>query len=108
MGVTFKENVEDIRNSKVVDVVNELHAFNVEVDVIDPYAKKEEVEDEYNFTLKDNPEGRYDGVILAVNHKPYLEYDENYFKSILIDGGVLIDVKGVFKNKFENLNYWSL
>ena len=55
MGLTFKENVEDIRNTKVVDVIKELESFNVEVDVVDPHAKAEEALEEYGITLLDSP-----------------------------------------------------
>ena len=72
MGITFKEDVTDIRNSKVVDVINELVDFNVAVDVIDPGANAHEVKEEYGIDLKAKPDGKYDAVILAVSHKEYL------------------------------------
>lgn len=108
MGITFKENVSDIRNTKVADIVNELESYKVIVDVIDPYADSKEVFDEYGITLAEKAENGYDAVIVAVNHQEYSELDENYFKSITNDKGILIDVKGIFKNKVEDLIYWSL
>lgn len=108
MGVTFKENVSDIRNSKVADVINELKSFNVHVDAIDPHANSEELKHEYGFGTIPKPDGKYDAVIVAVNHKEYLGLDENYFKSITSEKAVITDVKGIFRKKIKELNYWSL
>ena len=108
MGVTFKEDVSDIRNSKVVDVVRELQSYSVNVDAIDPHASKEEVKEEYGSDIVNKPSGKYDAVILAVQHKDYLNLTEDYFKSILIDNGLFVDLKGVFKGKINKLDYWSL
>jgi len=108
MGATFKENVSDIRNSKVVDVYNELKSFGLQVDVIDPYASSDEVNKYYNFSLVDEIANDYDTVIIAVNHDVYMEYDENYFKSIMRENGFLFDVKGSFKSKINELKYLSL
>jgi UDP-N-acetyl-D-galactosamine dehydrogenase len=108
MGATFKENVSDIRNSKVVDVVNELKSYSVSVDVVDPIADQEEFEQEYGFSLSKKPGSNYDAVIVAVNHKEYLSLDENYFKSLMNHQPILIDIKGIYRNKFNNITYWSL
>jgi UDP-N-acetyl-D-galactosamine dehydrogenase len=108
MGATFKENVEDIRNSKVADVVNELLGFSVQVDVIDPHADSDELRHEYGFGLAAEPTGRYDAVIVAVNHRPYLSLDEAYFESMLTQNGLLVDLKGIYRNKISRLRYWSL
>ena len=108
MGATFKENVSDIRNSKVADVIAELKEFGVGVDVVDPYASPEEISREYNFELSDSIKGPYHGIVVAVNHKEYVELDEAYFESITHPGAVFADLKGIFRNKIANLNYWSL
>ena len=110
MGLTFKENVADIRNTKVIDVIRELESFNVKVDIVDPYASHEEVHEEYELTLKDQAEpGAYDAVIAAVNHQTYVDFDEVDFRRLLKDGeGTVIDVKGVFRGKTGTLDYWSL
>jgi UDP-N-acetyl-D-glucosamine/UDP-N-acetyl-D-galactosamine dehydrogenase len=108
MGVTFKENVSDIRNSKVADVINELKSFNVRVDAIDPHANSEELKHEYGFTTIPKPDGKYDAIVIAVNHKEYVGLDENYFKSLTDEKGVIVDVKGIFRNKIKDLTYWSL
>lgn len=108
MGVTFKENVTDIRNSKVVDIIKELESYKLNVEVIDAYASAHEVKEEYNIDMVEKPTGRYDAVIVAVNHKQYLNLDEKYFKELCGDDGVLIDIKGIYRNKIKNMTYWSL
>ncbi len=108
MGMTFKEDVTDIRNSRVIDIVHELAKFRVKVDVLDPFADKHEVKEEYGVEMIDNPEGKYDAVIVAVNHAPYVKLDESYFKEITKENGIFIDIKGAFKNKIKDLTYWSL
>lgn len=107
MGATFKEDVSDIRNSKVADIVKELKSFSVKVDVVDPHADSDELKHEYGFGLNKIAKG-YDGIIVAVNHKEYKTLDEKYFKSILANKGVLVDVKGMYRGKMKNLLYWSL
>lgn len=107
MGATFKEDVSDIRNSKVADIVKELKSFNVKVDVVDPHADSEELHEEYGFGLNKLGKG-YDGVIVAVNHKEYLDLNEKFFKSILTPQGILIDIKGIYRGKISKTPYWSL
>ena len=109
MGATFKEDVSDIRNSKIVDIVSELNSFQVKVDLIDPHADSSEMEHEYGITLAAETQNDYDAVIVAVNHEAYLALDEKYFQGILKDSnGVFVDVKGIYKNKMKELDYWSL
>ena len=108
MGATFKENVNDIRNSKVADVIKELKSYAVTVDVTDPFASSKELNKEYGFELIEKPGTDYDAVIVAVNHKDYLEFNEAYFKSILSENGILVDIKGIYRNKIVDLNYRSL
>ncbi|MDX2305729.1 MAG: nucleotide sugar dehydrogenase [Microscillaceae bacterium] len=108
MGVTFKENVKDIRNSKVADIVSELKDFNVELDIVDPHADSDELMHEYGFGLNERISRDYDAVIVAVNHKEYLNLDEAYFQSISKYGSVLIDVKGIYRGKIKEMVYWSL
>lgn len=107
-GVTFKENVSDIRNSKIVDTVKELLLFNIHVDVEDPYAQGEEVHEEYGLKLCTKEEKDYDAVIVTVPHKPYMDLDDNYFKSITKDKAVIADLKGIYKSKIKSREYWSL
>ncbi|MEE3144945.1 MAG: nucleotide sugar dehydrogenase [Bacteroidota bacterium] len=109
MGATFKEDVSDIRNSKIVDIVSELKSFQVKVDLIDPHADSSEMEHEYGIALAAETQNDYDAVIVAVNHEAYLALDEKYFQGILKDSnGVFVDVKGIYKNKMKELDYWSL
>lgn len=108
MGATFKEDVSDIRNSKVASVIDELKSFGVNVEVHDPFASSDEINHEYGFTLIPEIKGKYDAVVVAVNHSEYLELKENYFKSLLTDKGLLVDVKGIYRNSIKELDYLSL
>ncbi|NOQ24398.1 MAG: nucleotide sugar dehydrogenase [Bacteroidales bacterium] len=108
MGITFKEDVSDIRNSKVVDVYRELLSYGVKVDVVDPYADKEEVKEEYQFVMANETACDYDVVIAAVSHDKYLGLNEDYFKSITTEKALFVDIKGSYRNKIKELNYWSL
>jgi UDP-N-acetyl-D-galactosamine dehydrogenase len=109
MGATFKENVSDIRNSKVIDVVNELKSFQINVDIVDPHADSSEMEHEYGIGLVKDIRTDYDAIILAVNHLDYCQFDESYFKGLMKDGkGVFVDVKGIYRGKINDLTYWSL
>ncbi|MEN9348036.1 MAG: hypothetical protein RLZZ77_1547 [Bacteroidota bacterium] len=110
LGATFKENVSDVRNSKVIDVIRELESFSVHVDVVDPHADAEELHHEYGLTLvKEATPNAYDAVIVAVEHNEFVGLEENYFKSLLKDGkGVVTDIKGIYRGKIKELVYWGL
>lgn len=109
MGATFKEDVSDIRNSKVIDIVNEFQSFQVHVDIIDPHADSNEMIHEYGVGLINSVDNNYDAIIVAVNHKEYIGLNESYFKGILKDGrGVFVDVKGIYRGKINEIEYWSL
>lgn len=108
MGITFKENVSDIRNSKVVDMIREFVDFGAVVDVVDPYASPLAVEQEYGIELKKQPGKNYDAVVVAVAHKDYVLLDENYFISLSNEKAVLGDIKGLYRHKIKNMVYWSL
>jgi UDP-N-acetyl-D-galactosamine dehydrogenase len=108
MGITFKENVSDIRNSKVMDVVDELLEFGIVVDVIDPKADAAEVNQAYGIVLEKAPKGIYDAVIVAVNHDEYANLNENFFSEILDKKGIVVDIKGILRDKIETHSYWSL
>ncbi len=101
LGITFKENCPDLRNSKVIDVVHELQSYGVDVDVVDPYAQPEEVEHEYQLAMSSWPDfltqdtansHKYAAVILAVSHKEFLEMDVRHY---MLPQAVLYDVKSV-------------
>lgn len=108
MGLTFKENVADIRNSKVVDIIHELQDFGVIVDVVDPFADPEEVKKCYGIDLKAQPEGPYNAIILAVAHNEYKNLPESYFQELSVGNGIFVDVKGLYLRKINEMTYWSL
>lgn len=107
-GATFKENVSDIRNSKVADVVKALQSYYVNVDVEDPYADSDELKHEYGFGLVKDTGKEYDAVIITVPHKDYLAHDDAYFAGITKKHGMVADLKGIYRNKISNRTYWSL
>jgi UDP-N-acetyl-D-glucosamine/UDP-N-acetyl-D-galactosamine dehydrogenase len=108
MGATFKENVSDIRNSKIADVVKELKSYSLNVDVVDPHAEDEELKHEYGFGLAAATANDYDAVIVTVPHNAYKVYDDAYFASITKAHGMVADLKGIYRNKISSRNYWSL
>ena len=108
MGVTFKEDVSDLRNSKVADLITELESYGVTVEVADPFADAAEVKHEYGFTLTEDIADDYNAVVVAVSHKPYKKLDEAYFKSITAKSAILVDVKGLYRGQIKDLTYWSL
>ena len=108
MGATFKEDVTDIRNSKVADVINELKDFGVVVDVVDPQASSKDLNHEYGFSLVEKYRNEYDAIIVAVNHKEYRDLDESYFLKMSHKDTVFFDIKGIFRGKINKLHYLSL
>ncbi len=108
MGATFKENVSDIRNSKVADVVKELKSFSLNVDVADPHADSGELQHEYGFGLVNEIGKNYDAVIITVPHNDYKNLDDSYFVSITKANALLADLKGIYRNKIKERKYWSL
>ena len=108
MGATFKEDVSDIRNSKIFDTVTELRSYGIEVDLIDPYASAEEVKKEYGQVLKKEPSGTYDVIMVAVKHTEYANLTEAYLRGLSNDPLILFDIKGIYRNSFTNLRYFSL
>jgi UDP-N-acetyl-D-glucosamine/UDP-N-acetyl-D-galactosamine dehydrogenase len=108
MGATFKENVSDIRNSKVADVVKELKSFSLNVDVIDPHANSEELIHEYGFGLAENIGNAYDAIIVTVPHASYATHDDAYFASISKNEALIFDLKGTYRNEIKSRSYKSL
>ncbi len=107
-GITFKENVSDIRNSKIADLAQELISFNIHPTIVDPYASPEQVMEEYGLEISQEVNGPYDVVIMAVNHDSFDDFDEPYFQNLLTENGLLIDVKGTYRREIEELDYFSL
>jgi UDP-N-acetyl-D-galactosamine dehydrogenase len=96
LGITFKENCPDIRNSKVIDVVKELHSYGIEVDTYDPQADKEEVKHEYGIDLINELNIKYNAIVLAVSHK---EFANLSFDAIRNKSTVVYDIKGFLDKK---------
>ena len=108
MGVTFKEDVTDIRNSKVVDVIRELMDYSINVHVVDPHASPNEVAHEYKLTMTEKVGSDYDAVVVAVAHEEYKKLDNSYFKSISKEDPILMDLKGIYEPNQNGILYWRL
>ncbi|WP_298480648.1 nucleotide sugar dehydrogenase [uncultured Maribacter sp.] len=93
LGITFKENCPDVRNTKAVDVINNLKSYGTNVTIYDPWASPDEVNREYNLlSQKEIPEGKYDSIVLTVSHKEFLTMN---LEKLLTSEGILYDVKGL-------------
>lgn len=92
LGITFKENCPDIRNSRVIDIIRELQDFGVNVEVYDPMADPEEVHEEYGIHMISDLQKDYHGIVMAVGHKEFMDLD---MKTIKKDNGIIYDVKSV-------------
>lgn len=110
LGFTFKENVPDIRNTKVFDIVKRFQSHNIHVDVVDPLADPNEVQDYYGLALLSDPQPPYDMIILAVAHDAYKKLTEKDFLSWVRGPAILADIKGIYRCKIhhEDLLYWTL
>ena len=107
-GVTFKEDVSDIRNSKIIDTVKEIQSFNIHVDVVDPFAEPEEVKEEYGLDLARGEGIEYDAVLIATPHEPYRSMSPEDLYAITRPTGLIADLKGIFKGRITERDYWSL
>ncbi len=97
LGITFKENVPDIRNSRVLDIVKELRDFGIHIDITDPSADPAEVKHEYGITLVEKPVlGTYQGVVLAVAHTTFVELGKDALSKYCVPEGVFYDIKELF------------
>jgi UDP-N-acetyl-D-galactosamine dehydrogenase len=111
LGVTFKENVPDVRNSKVVDIVKDLQGRGHDVSVHDPFADVEETEREYGIRLRqDALDHQYDAVVCAVAHDEYAGMDEAAIEQLLVANGLIADLKGTWRHRqwAAPLAYWTL
>lgn len=108
MGATFKENVSDIRNSKVADIIKELKSYSLKVHVTDPHANSDELNHEYGFELTPELADDYEAVIVTVPHNSYLTMDDNSFSKITKTEAVIADLKGIYRGKISSRSYWSL
>ena len=109
MGVTFKEDVSDIRNSKVADLIKELMDYSIHVDIIDPNVDARDFKHEYGLSLTPELKQEYSAVIVSVSHAQYKSFDKTYFKSILNkDHPILFDLKGMYSGWKADFEYWRL
>ncbi|MCZ2100772.1 MAG: nucleotide sugar dehydrogenase [Chitinophagales bacterium] len=107
MGITFKENVADIRNTKVADMIKELMDYSVNVHVVDPWASANEVAHEYGISMIDEPVGKYDAIIVAVGHQEYRSMTAKDIRNLANEDLLLFDIKGVME-KGDADYYWKL
>ena len=107
-GITFKENVADIRNSKVADLYDECKSFSMDVDMLDPWADAEEVFHEYKIKMIDQISKKYDALILAVGHQDFINETADVNINLLKKDGIIIDLKSIIQTKDPSVTYWSL
>ncbi|SMO50296.1 UDP-N-acetyl-D-galactosamine dehydrogenase [Balnearium lithotrophicum] len=111
LGITFKENIRDVRNTRIVDIYNELLSYGVQPFIYDPYAYPEEVKREYGIELIGSPQegAPYDAVIVAVKHDQFKGLKPEFFESISKSRPIVLDVKGIYdREEFKNLILWRL
>ena len=107
-GITFKENISDIRNSKVFDLIKELKQFEVSVDVVDSCANSNDVFDTYGIELSKSIKNNYDAVVVAVAHDEYQKLSIEYFKSIMQENPIIMDLKAIYPKNELGITYWRL
>ncbi len=109
-GITFKENVADIRNSKVSDLIKSIQKYGIHVDVVDPHADHAEVKHEYNIDMVDQASGKYDAIIVAVNHNEYKALNISDFKAMMSENPILFDIKSMYPipSQNEEIEYWRM
>ncbi len=103
MGFTFKENCPDVRNTRVIDIVEELHDYSAHVDVYDPWADKKVVKQEYGLTLTSPQESDYDAIIIAVGHKQFKQQSIENIRKLGKDKVVIFDLKYLFDKSATDL-----
>jgi len=96
MGLTFKENCPDMRNTKVIDIINEFNEFGIKVDVHDPWVNQEEARDKYGITMIQDLQGRYDGIVFTVAHRQFQEMSMAQIRVLCKESSILYDVKNIF------------
>lgn len=103
MGLTFKENCPDLRNTKVVDIISELEEYNINIDIYDPWVSKEEAIEEYGLSLIDEPTNDYEAVILAVAHNEFIDLGAEGVRKFLKKDGLLYDLKSLFEKSESDI-----
>ena len=109
MGLSFKEDVGDIRNSKSIELVKKIKKKNFVIDCYDPRVNRKELEREYNLKMS-KPKGKYDCVIMAVAHKEFKKMNEEDILDLVKSYSYIIDIKGIWNKKISSKvkNYWCL
>ena len=107
MGISFKENVADVRNSKVLDLIYELHDYSLKVDVVDPFILGSDIDNHNKINLITEPANNYDAIIVAVGHTMYKDLGRSYFEGISNDKVILLDIKGIYSKDIAT-EYWKL
>ena len=105
LGLSFKENCPDIRNSKVVDVILALREYHAQVDIYDPWVNRQDAQHEYGLNLLDElPSGTgiYDAVVLTVGHREFIAMGAEKIRNICVRNGILFDVKGIFEKALSD------
>jgi UDP-N-acetyl-D-galactosamine dehydrogenase len=108
MGITFKENVADIRNTKVVDLIRELEGYSLQVDVTDPYADAGEVQRKFGIRLQSELSTSYDAIVIAVGHEAYRNESDTAIARALMRASVIFDLKDIRCSHAEGALYWKL
>ena len=104
LGLTFKENCPDLRNTKVVDVIAELEEYGVQIDVYDPWADPAQAEHEYGITLKKTLDGAYDGIVAAVAHDQFAQWSRDDLGQLRAENCVVYDIKNVLPDDLVDLS----
>lgn len=108
MGIAFKENVSDFRNSKVVDLIKDLQDYEINVDIEDPYVKPAEIKERHDLEINKPRQSNYNAIIVAVGHQQYTGFDEAYFQELGDENVLIVDIKSLYINALPSLNYWTL
>ena len=108
LGMTFKENVADIRNSKIADLAREIMDYSINVHIVDPHASPNEVAHEYKLSLLEQPTGPYDAVVVAVAHDEFKNLDAGYFHKLMPEKPLLVDIKAIYKHLDGEMTCWRL
>jgi UDP-N-acetyl-D-galactosamine dehydrogenase len=109
LGFTFKEDCPDVRNTRVIDIYKELVNFDIQVNIYDPWVDPKEVEHEYGFKLTETIGNEYDAVIVAVAHDDYKQLSADYFRSLMKENPIMIDLKNLYGHfNSKEIERWSL
>ena len=108
MGITYKENIDDIRNSRIAEMVGLLEREGMSVDVTDPHADPDKVYAMYGIRPVPALRPPYDLIVVAVAHDDYRGLDDAYFRSISRGAALLGDIRGLYTGRIKSLGYWSL